>query len=82
MGEGELEKRMFAKLKTFCIHAPEVDEKGEVIDQYFHPSNRSTTDEEKKVILNEAKEEIWDAIAHKRYYDYYDIIRKWFGENE
>ena len=48
---------MFTHLKTVCVHSPEVDEKGEVVDQYIHPSSRPTTDEEKKQILDEAKKD-------------------------
>ena len=58
MSDGELKKRMFTYVKTVCVHSPEVDEKGEVVDQYIHPSSRPTTDEEKKQILDEAKKDL------------------------
>ena len=81
---------MFARLKTFCVHAPEVDEKGEVIDQYFHPSSRTTTDEEKKAIIDEAKKDILEqlskiSITNPILVD--DLIKlrfrikKWFGDS-
>ena len=67
MSEGELKKRLFAKLKTFCVHSPEVDETGEVIDQYIHPSSRATTDEEKKQIVDEAKNDIENEACFEAY---------------
>ena len=91
MTEGQLKKRMFTHLKTFCVHAPEVDDKGEVIDQYLHPSSRQTTDEEKKAIIDEAKKDIYYHLSFDDYKDVkvpYDEIQdlldkivKWFGDS-
>jgi len=77
--EGELKKRMFALVNTFCIHSPEVNEEGEVVNQYIHPTVRHTTDEEKKAIINEAKKEIFFHLEKEDKVGLYFSLKKWLG---